>query len=58
MLVTFGYMDFMIIFKWLHQYDPTYLAPSIITIMINMILQPSDPVDPPLWGDGVGEANL
>lgn len=40
MTVLFGYMDFLIIYKWLkpwQPYDPT--APSIITTMINIPLK-------------------
>lgn len=40
MTLLFGYMDFLIIFKWLKPwqlYDPT--APSIITTMINIPLR-------------------
>lgn len=36
---TFGYMDFMIIVKWLTVYQPED-APSIITTMIDMVLNP------------------
>lgn len=39
MCCTFGYMVFMIIFKWLNVYDPED-APSIINTMINMVLTP------------------
>ena len=40
MLVFFGYMDFLIVFKWLQFWpeDGTY-APSIITTMINLPLK-------------------
>lgn len=37
---TFGYMDFLIIYKWLHEYNPS-TAPSIITLMIDMALAPT-----------------
>jgi hypothetical protein len=40
MLLLFGYMDFLIIYKWLQDwgyYSTT--APSIITTMINMPLK-------------------
>lgn len=40
MVVFFGYMDFLIVFKWLKNwklYDPS--APSIITTMINLPLK-------------------
>lgn len=38
MLCTFGYMDFLIIHKWLNSYeDPA----SIITTLIDMILTPT-----------------
>ena len=40
LVAFFGYMDFLIIFKWLRPwdlYDPH--APSIITTMINMPLR-------------------
>jgi V-type H+-transporting ATPase subunit a len=34
---TFGYMDFLIIYKWLQVWDPA-LAPSIINTMIDMVI--------------------
>lgn len=40
MIVLFGYMDFLIIFKWLKPWQPyDSNAPSIITTMINMPLK-------------------
>ena len=39
LICTFGYMDFMVIFKWLKVYDSS-AAPSIITTLINMTLNP------------------
>jgi V-type H+-transporting ATPase subunit a len=54
MICTFGFMDYMIVFKWLHSYDPA-VAPSIITLLINMALDPFAPSNPPLWGDGTSE---
>lgn len=35
---TFGYMDFLIVVKWLTVYEGD--APSIITTMIGMVLTP------------------
>jgi V-type H+-transporting ATPase subunit a len=39
LICTFGYMDFLIIVKWLTVYPPEE-APSIITTMIDMVLNP------------------
>jgi vacuolar-type H+-ATPase subunit I/STV1 len=39
MVLIFGYMDFMIIFKWLKLWANTQDAPSIITLMINIPLK-------------------
>ena len=49
LLCTFGYMDFMIILKWLKSWDPTK-APSIITVLIDMALKPTE-VAFPLYGE-------
>ena len=49
MICTFGYMDFMIIFKWFTHYDDPSEAPSIITLLINMVLSTGTYPDPPLW---------
>lgn len=38
MCVTFVYMDFLIIVKWLTHYENSARAPSIISTMINMTL--------------------
>ncbi len=38
MILTFGFMDFTIIYKWLTNW-PENKAPSIITLMINMPLK-------------------
>ena len=47
LLCTFGYMDFLIIYKWL---TPNCQA-SIITTMINMILNPTALPNPPMFED-------
>ena len=41
MVLLFGYMDFLIIFKWLKEFLPTQVnsAPSIISTMINIPLK-------------------
>jgi V-type H+-transporting ATPase subunit a len=58
MVCTFGLMDFMILYKWTHQYtsevNPNNLnePPSIITLLIGLVLSPTENPDPPLWGDG------
>lgn len=36
LLAVFGYMNFLIVYKWLHAEGPN--APSIITTMINIPL--------------------
>lgn len=36
--VTFVYMDFLIVVKWLSKYEDASRAPSIISTMINMAL--------------------
>jgi hypothetical protein len=51
-------MDFLIIYKWLEYFPNPSDAPSIITLMINMVLTPTAKVDPALWGDGVGEQKI
>mmetsp|Transcript_11773 Transcript_11773/g.16552 ORF Transcript_11773/g.16552 Transcript_11773/m.16552 type:complete len:81 (-) Transcript_11773:670-912(-) len=48
MMCTFGYMDFMIFYKWTINYyvgneDLTSRAPSIITLLINMPLKLGQP---------------
>ena len=41
MVLLFGYMDFLIIFKWLKEFMPSQItsAPSIISTMINIPLK-------------------
>lgn len=39
MILLFGYMDFLIIYKWLTFWPDASVAPSIITTMINMPLK-------------------
>ena len=51
MLATFGWMDFMVVYKWLTPFPDTDKAPSIITLMIGMILQPFEVPDPALFND-------
>jgi V-type H+-transporting ATPase subunit a len=52
LLAIFGYMDYLIIFKWLHQW--TASAPSIITTMINIPMYFGGTSDccggEPMWG--------
>lgn len=50
MLVTFGYMDLLIVIKWLTPYPNTADAPSIITIMIDMMLSGGSVNETPLIG--------
>jgi V-type H+-transporting ATPase subunit a len=39
LLLLFGYMDFLIVYKWLQAWPDPSIAPSIITTMINMPLR-------------------
>lgn len=39
MILLFGYMDFLIVYKWLTYWPDASVAPSIITTMINMPLK-------------------
>ena len=56
MVLLFGYMDFLIIFKWLKEWDASNIeeSPSIITTMINLPLKLGKTQDccggQPLWG--------
>lgn len=58
MICTFGYMDFMLITKWLTKYDDTNAAPSIITSMIDMVLQPFSVPEKPVMADGELQRNI
>lgn len=50
---VFGYMDFLIVYKWLHEWTGN-TAPSIITTMINVPLELGATTDccggQPMWG--------
>lgn len=48
MVCTFGWMDFIIIVKWLNIY-PNNAAPSIIETMINQVLKPFDKPNTPIF---------
>lgn len=62
MVILFGYMDFLIIFKWLKPWDekvddipPKQWAPSIISTMMNIGLSMGKTGDRPdgnsnMWG--------
>ena len=53
MVVFFGYMNSMIIIKWLTDWSFVgQNGPSIITLLIGIPLKGSDPGDIPLYGDG------
>lgn len=63
MVILFGYMDFLIIFKWLKPWDekvgdipPNQWAPSIISTMMNIGLSMGKTGDKPdgnsnMWGE-------
>lgn len=51
LLVTFGYMDLLIILKWLTYYQNTANAPSIVAFMIDMMLSGGDVKQTPLVGN-------
>lgn len=53
LLVTFGYMDLLIIIKWMTYYKDTSAAPSIIAIMIDMMLGMGEVKETPLIGSRV-----
>nr|QBH22568.1 V-type proton ATPase subunit a [Philasterides dicentrarchi] len=59
MALTFGYMDFMIIYKWFCNFQEaeSQFAPSIITLLINMPLKFGSPDGPVLYGDPSDPAN-
>jgi len=53
LLGFFGYMNAMIIIKWVTDWSPVNQnAPAIITLLIGVALKGSDPGDIPLYGDG------
>jgi len=43
MVCFFGYMDYMIVYKWTHNIDPQYGAPGIINALICMAMHKADP---------------
>eukprot|EP01091_Cochliopodium_minus_P006469 TRINITY_DN1638_c0_g3_i1.p1 TRINITY_DN1638_c0_g3~~TRINITY_DN1638_c0_g3_i1.p1 ORF type:complete len:802 (-),score=235.14 TRINITY_DN1638_c0_g3_i1:43-2448(-) len=43
MLSIFGYMDFLIILKWVKPWPDPSKAPNIINVLIQMFLQPTSP---------------
>jgi V-type H+-transporting ATPase subunit a len=53
LLAVFGYMDFLIVYKWLHEWAAA-TAPSIITTMIDIPLELGATTDccggQPMWG--------
>lgn len=55
MILLFGYMDFLIVYKWLTYWPDASVAPSIITTMINMPLKLGKTDDccggQPMWGE-------
>jgi V-type H+-transporting ATPase subunit a len=52
MSITFGYMIFMIFYKWLTDWTKdTSNAPSILTIMMNMILKFGKITGKPIWNE-------
>lgn len=55
MLFTFGYMILLIFLKWAIDWKPDYfLAPSIITVMIDIPLKMGSTENRPIWGDLIG----
>lgn len=53
MVGFFGYMNFMIIIKWMTDWSSVNQnGPSVITLLIGLPLKASDPGDVPLYGDG------
>ncbi|MCQ2820906.1 MAG: V-type ATPase subunit a family protein, partial [archaeon] len=52
MFILFGYMVFMIFLKWTKNYDNNpSKAPSLITLMINIVIKSGSVEDTPLWGE-------
>ena len=49
MIMTFVYMDFLIVYKWLNLYEDTSQAPSIIATMIAVYARFSSPDDLLFW---------
>ena len=55
MIFTFGYMIILIFLKWSVDWRPDYyMAPSIITIMIDIPLKLGSTENRPIWGDLLG----
>lgn len=48
--ILFGYMDLLIVVKWLTTYEHGYEAPGIITVMIDMFLSGGGVKETPLLG--------
>jgi len=57
MVILFGYMDLMIIIKWATDWTGKN-PPSIITQMVNIVINSGDPGDTPLFGSGSSQKIL
>jgi V-type H+-transporting ATPase subunit a len=59
MTAFFGYMNIMIFIKWSTDWsDDTSKAPSIITLLMNIVLKKGSVENKPLWGDAATQENL
>jgi len=59
MLVFFGYMQFIILYKWCQDWTGRY-SPSLITVLVDMVLKPGqiDPEENQLFEDGDFQGQL
>lgn len=51
LLILFGYMNLLIVLKWMTYYENGYEAPAIITVMIDMFLSGGGVKQTPLIGN-------
>ena len=59
MLAFFGYMDVMIVIKWVTDWGfVNQNGPALITQLINIPLKGGDPGPVPLFGDGSAQQSI